>query len=137
MSEYDSVEAALQAAVNDGGSMLERVLREARGEEAVPAPTDYVAAMRATDGAVALELNLPKDDEEVLFRYHESAGAFERYADFGSSDPSVTVVESIVVSKWTGQFGSSPVLADEVAETFEEAQSNTAASTPPKAYRGP
>jgi hypothetical protein len=132
-ADYNSVEDALQAAADDGGFMLERVLREERGEPAVPAPTDYVVALRATDGAVALELDLPQDGEQVAFRYNDGESEFERYADFDGSEPSVTTVESIVISKWTGQFGCSLILADAVAEEFEETQS----STPPKAYRGP
>lgn len=113
MTEYDSVEEALKDAI--GGrenSMLRRVLREHQGNQAVPAGADYITAMKATDGAVCIELSLDDRADRVIFRYDPTEGEYERYGDFPSPGrgENVGIVPSHAISRWVSRYGVSLLL---------------------------
>lgn len=79
---YESVAEALEDATGPaGGSILQRAIREANGQPAYPSPTDYVAAVTATNGAVAIVLDGPnprvvrlEDPDERVFGVTQTDG---------------------------------------------------------------
>lgn len=134
--EYDSVEEALEDAINGReNSLLRRVLREHQGKQAVPAGADYIAAMKATDGAVCIDLDLNTQGDRVIFRYDPSEDEYERYGDFQSlrREESVGIVPSHAISRWVSRYGVDLLLyqdpdaeANDDLETVESLFENAA-----------
>jgi hypothetical protein len=126
--DYDSVSSALKAAgatKNPGNvhSALKRVYREADGEPAKPAASDYVAAISATDGALCVVLDR---QQLIIFRGGEAVpdGADTDYQRYDEAVEGAVVVDvpSQVISNWVAQWGGSLRLYnDRVAEQFADA----------------
>jgi len=126
--DHDSVSGALEAAgatKNPGNvhSAPKRVYREAVGDPAEPAASDYLAAISATEGALCVELDR---EQPIIFRGGEAvpddAGTdYQRY-DEAVEEPVVVDVPSAVISNWVAQWGGSLRLYDDrVAGWFDEA----------------
>lgn len=118
-AEYDSVVDALEAADDDAGgatgSVIRRTIREAKGKPSYPAPNDYLAAVQATDGEVAISLN--SDDEQVIAIVQDGV-----YRVAGDRDGHISSVE---VAAAIDQHGCELVLYDDVADHFEETSAST------------
>jgi hypothetical protein len=126
--DHDSVSGALEAAgatknPTSVHSALKRVYREAIGDPAEPAASDYLAAISATDGALCVKLNR---EQPIIFRGGEAvpddaSTDYQRY-DEAVEDPVVVDVPSAVISNWVAQWGGSLRLYDDrVAGWFAKA----------------
>jgi len=125
---HDSVSGALEAAgatKNPGNvhSALKRVYREAVGDPAEPAASDYLTAVSATDGALCVEV---ARDEPIIVRGGRAVPDgietdYQRY-DEGGAEPVVVDVPSQGIPTWVAQWGATLGLYDDrIAEKFADA----------------
>jgi hypothetical protein len=126
MSEgFESVADALEDAVGPaGGAVLQRAVREARGQPAYPSPSDYVAAVTATDGAVAIEVDSPDtqivrldDPDDRLFAV--------------SGEDRQTGLRPPIVTAMIDEHGADLVLYEAVAQTFADVDADAQPVRPP------
>lgn len=120
----DELVEQLRAAVDDPDRPgLRRVLREATGEIATPSGFDYLQAVRATDGDVALELDVVSDSRTVVRGgRHVPADADGNYQLAGDRyEPRVATVERAGVHGLLATFPVRPVLHSDVADLFDAA----------------
>lgn len=121
---YDDVAGALEDATGPaGGAILQRSIREANGQPAYPAPTDYVAAIQATDGAVAIELD--SDDTRVV-RFEDPDD--RRYLVGG--DVTEREILAPIVVAMIDKHGAELVLYEGVAGAFEDEDADAQAIRP-------
>jgi hypothetical protein len=128
--DHDSVGGALEAAgatKNPGNvhSALKRVYRDAVGDPAEPAASDYLMAVSGTDGAVCVEL---ARDEPLIVRGGQAVPDgvetdYQRY-DEGGAEPVVVDVPSQGIPTWVAQWGATLGLHDDhIAKQFAAADS--------------
>ena len=114
---YDSVADALEEAGGPaGGGILQRTIREANGQPAYPTPTDYIAAVQATDGAVAIELGNADAD---IVRLDDPDD--RRFRVSGSDDEISTPILAAMID----EYGADLVLYEDFAQFFDDVDADT------------
>lgn len=121
--DHDSVADALEAAGgSDPSSMLTRVKREAEGTPASPAPSDYLVAVAASKGAVAIEIDSDTDHDVIVRggKHTPDNRGLQATATPVDDPDGVVTVPSAAVTAWIRKYGCTPVLYDDVTDTFPD-----------------
>lgn len=136
MSEYDSpidaIDDVLEAVADPS---LRRVRRDLDDRTARPTALDYLATIRSTDGALALDLEV-LDPKRVIIRDGALAEALAGgYQIAVGTDGHLTTTDIPYrdAAELVRRYGTDVVLASEVAELFADADS----AETPDVYLGP